>query len=153
MHTIPAVIKTRTVPLPQQSAFDLFTTRLETWWPLETHSIGAETDNPTTKVRFEARVGGRIMETRQDGQECSWADVIVWQPHHRFVLAWHPNEEPIAASILEVTFTSVEDGTELRLEHRAWEEFGEQGETIREGYETGWDLVLGRLSDLAAITT
>jgi len=152
MPPIPAVIKTRTVPLPQRAAYDLFTQRLDTWWPLESHSIGADTDNPTTKVHFEPRVGGRVVETRQDGQECSWADVIAWQPHHRFVVAWHPNEQPVAASILEVTFTSVDAGTELRLEHRAWEEFGDEGQNLRDGYENGWEPVLERFTDRAEST-
>jgi hypothetical protein len=70
--------------------------------------------------------------------------VIAWDPPHRFVLAWHPNPEPIAATIVDVRFTALPDGgTQLDLEHRAWEELGDEaGPAARAGYLTGWDGVL-----------
>ena len=56
-NPIEPVRKTRVVPLDPDEAFDLFTTRMGTWWPLLTHSI-AETQ--ATGVRFEQRIGGRV---------------------------------------------------------------------------------------------
>ncbi len=141
---LPSVIKTRTVPLSVEQAFSLFTEKLDTWWPLDGFSIGADVDgSPPVSVRFEGNVGGRVVEIGSDGQERSWADVIAWQPPNRLVLAWHPTLEPVAASILEVRFTDVGDGTEVHLEHRSWEEFGSDGPQVRSRYEPGWDVVLG----------
>jgi uncharacterized protein YndB with AHSA1/START domain len=141
--SIPPVKKTCTVPLPAAAAFDLFTTRIRDWWPVGTHSISAD-EAAVASVRFEGRVGGRVVEVTTDGREYSWADVLAWDPPSRFVLSWHPATEPLAASRLEVTFRPVDGGTEVLLEHSAWEEFGEQGDALRKDYDTGWDLVLGR---------
>ena len=71
--TVEPIVKTRWVPLPTEEAFALFTQRMYTWWPVSTHSIGAnETDVTTLAIRFEGRVGGRVMEILSDGRECSW---------------------------------------------------------------------------------
>jgi DNA-binding transcriptional ArsR family regulator/uncharacterized protein YndB with AHSA1/START domain len=140
---IPPVIKTRQIPIPVEDAFRLFTEGLDTWWPLHRFSVGVDVDGtPPTSVRFEERVGGRVVEVGSDGTEYTWAEVIGWQPPHRFVLAWHPAAQPKAASILEVRFSAAEGGSELYLEHRAWEEFGDDAIELRDGYEPGWDTAL-----------
>lgn len=138
--SIPPVRKRRVVPLPVEQAFELFTGGLATWWPLATHSI-AEDD--AVDVRFESRVGGRVVEIARDGSECNWADVIAWDPPHRVGLAWHPNPEPAAATIVDVRFTAVDGGTQVDLEHRAFEELGDDdGPAARAGYEEGWGPVI-----------
>lgn len=138
---IEPVRKTRTVPLDPAEAFDLFTTRMGTWWPLTTHSIG---EHHATGVRFEAHVGGRVVEATEDGTEHCWGDVIAWDPPHRFVVAWHPSIDPEVATILEVRFGPAPGGgTRVELEHRGWEEYGAEGGTAaRAGYQSGWELVL-----------
>lgn len=140
-HPIEPVRKTRTIPLDPAEAFDLFTTRMGTWWPLAAFSIA---ERHATGVRFEPRVGGRVMELTEDGTEYSWADVIAWDPPHRFVLAWHPSVDPEVATILEVRFgLAPGGGTQVDLEHRCWEEFGDElGNEVRAGYQSGWDVVL-----------
>lgn len=144
---IEPVTKTRPVPLAPDAAFELFTRRISEWWPLATHSISEDT---TATVRFEGRVGGRVVEVTPDGAECSWADVLAWDPPHRFVLAWHPNPEPEAASILEVRFQPDGDGALVTLVHRGWEEFGaDQGAELRGGYDQGWELVLAPFEEAA----
>ena len=143
---IPPVIKTRVVPIPIDQAFELFTRRIGEWWPVATHSIlGTE----VADVRFEERVGGRVVELANDATEHPWAEVLAWDPPHRFVLSWHPNPEPVAASILEVRFAPASGGTEVSLEHRGWEEFGDTGEVIREEYQSGWDVVLRPFEEVA----
>lgn len=142
---IAPVIKTRDIPLPMDEAFRLFTERIDTWWPLSTHSIGAGEDaaDPVA-IRFEGRIGGGVIEVLSDGREYSWGEVIAWNPPERFVITWHPNLDPTAASILEVRFTPLGDSAStLYLEHRGWEEFGDRGLELREQYEPGWDFVLG----------
>lgn len=136
---ISPIVKTRVVPIEPAAAFHLFTERMGEWWPTLTHSIE---EAEVVGVRFEGRVGGRVVELVADGTESAWADVLAWDPPHRVVLSWHPNKEPRAASTIEVTLTAVDGGTELRLEHRGWEEFGESGHELRENYETGWEPVL-----------
>ena len=137
---IRPVRKRRVVPVPAERAFALFTDGLATWWPLITHSIAEE---DAVDVRFEPRVGGRVIEVARDGSECNWADVIAWDPPHRVALAWHPNPEPIAATVVDVRFTPVDGGTQVDLEHRAFEELGVDGRpAARAGYDQGWEPVL-----------
>lgn len=137
---IEPVIKRRTLEIDPEAAFDLFTQRIQTWWPLASHSIHGK---DVIEIRFERRVGGQVVEVTADGTEVSWADVMAWDPPNRFVLSWHPNPNPIAASTLEVRFAAAGGGkTEMYLEHRGWEEFGADGPDLREDYQTGWDVVL-----------
>lgn len=140
--TIEPVRKQRRVALGRDRTFELFTESMAIWWPLETHSCGGA---DAVDVRFEGRIGGRVVEVTTDGTEHEWADVIAWDPPHRFVLAWHPSPEPIAATIVDVRFAEIDDGgTQIDLVHSAWEELGDElGRSTRAGYETGWDHVLG----------
>jgi uncharacterized protein YndB with AHSA1/START domain len=139
---IEPVVKIRQLPIPPERAFRLFTEEMGTWWPLETHSIGSEDGTPPVSINFDGRIGGRVTEVAADGTEHTWAEVIGWHPPHRLVLAWHPNLMPKAATILEVRFAPSGDGTELRLEQRGWEDFGDEGAGLRDNYESGWDIVL-----------
>ncbi|HCL28522.1 MAG TPA: hypothetical protein DIC52_08815 [Candidatus Latescibacteria bacterium] len=87
-------------------------------------------------------------ESASCGTEYNWANVLAWDPPERSVVAWHPSLTPEAASIIEVRFSSVDEGTALWLEHRGWEEFGpQQGEATRTDYDTGWDLVMTAFLD------
>jgi len=134
------VMKRRRLPVAPDSAFALFTERIADWWPVATHSIHGD---DVTEIRFEGKVGGRVVEVTGDGTIESWADVLAWDPPHRLVLSWHPNPNPVAASTLEVRFAPTpEGGTELTLEHRGWEEFGTDGAELRESYDGGWEIVL-----------
>jgi hypothetical protein len=61
--------------------------------------------------------------------------------------------QPDAATILEVRFRPATDGgTQLDLEHRGCEEFGaEQGNGVRAGYQSGWDVVLEPFEQASAM--
>jgi DNA-binding transcriptional ArsR family regulator len=154
---IAPVTKTRTVPLDPAAAFDLFTERIAQWWPVETHSISADGDGRDpgriVDIRFDGRVGGRVTEVLADGTEHAWADVLAWDPPGRFVLSWHPIRSPVAASRLEVRFTTVDGGTRIDLRHDGWEEFGDGAADRRAAYDAGWEPVLDRFVEVVARTT
>ena len=86
--TIEPVRKRRRVPLEPTRAFELFTEAMASWWPLGSHSCAGD---DAVDIRFEGRIGGPVVEIAADGTEYDWADVIAWDPPHRFALAWHPN--------------------------------------------------------------
>ena len=130
-----------------KETFRIFSEGIETWWPLQTHSVGADTFEGKVKAEtmiFEGRVGGRIYECMSDGREADWGMVLVWQPPHRVVFSWKPNLEPVPHTEVEVRFTPEGPGTRVELEHRAWERLGEAGVEKRRRYEAGWAGVLER---------
>ena len=65
-------------------------------------------------------------------------------------LAGHSVHSHDAASRVLVTFTTVDGGTLVRLEHSGWEAFGDRTPAARANYEQGWPIVLGAYADLVA---
>ena len=139
-----AIRKAATVAVPVDQAFALFTTRIGSWWPTETHAIHQEN---ATEVVFEQREGGRVYERAADGREEHWARVLAWEPPHRVVLEWKVNPNAIAPTDVEVRFTEVEGGTRVELEHRGWERLGADAREGYESYDGGWDVVLGKYAE------
>jgi uncharacterized protein YndB with AHSA1/START domain len=133
------VVKRVVVPLSVAESFELFTSGIATWWPLETHSI-AEARAAT--CRFEPGVEGRIYEVDDEGAEHTWGTVSVWEPPGRVVFSWHPGRQPATAQEVEVRFSPAREGTVVELEHRRWETLGQDAVEVRRGYDTGWDLTL-----------
>jgi uncharacterized protein YndB with AHSA1/START domain len=132
---VPSIVKTVTVPLDPDRAFDLFTKDIGSWWPLEPHSVGGAT---SLGVTFSE---SGLVETLADGTATSWGEVVEWAPPSRVVVTWHPGEEPGPGQTqVAVTFEPTSAGTVVRLEHSGWERVQP---SRRDGYDTGWDLVLG----------
>ena len=142
------VVKTVTVPLPPDAAFDLFTVRIAGWWPLHTHSVAADTYEgrlTATDLRFEPGVGGRIIESLSDGSEAEWGRVLVWEPPDRVVLSWKPNLTDGPHTRVDVSFSPGGRGTVVELVHTGWAAFGGSAAERRRGYDQGWEPVLQRL--------
>jgi hypothetical protein len=134
------------VELPLERAFELFTARIGSWWPAITHSIHKQ---DVRAIVWEARVGGRVYEIANGGEEADWATVRTWEPPTRFVLEWRVNPaEP--ATELEVRFVEEGDATRVELEHRGWEAHGAGAHDGYDSYDRGWDGVLSAYEDAAA---
>ncbi len=91
---IAPLIRTITVSCTVEDAFRVFTEGIATWWPLRNHSIAVDRGIglvAETAV-IEGCVGGRVYEVMSDGTEASWGEVLAWEPPHRLLLAWTPNE-------------------------------------------------------------
>ena len=143
---VSPVQKSITVRIPVEEAFSLFTDGIHTWWPLASHSIGEE---QAESCVLEGRQGGRFYEVLKDGSEAEWGEVLAWEPPRRFVTTWHPGRERETAQELEVVFTAEGGGTRVDLTHNGWELLGERAEEARQGYDKGWDYVLGLYIDQA----
>ena len=142
------VHKAITVACPAEQAFATFTDGITSLWPLGTHSVGQ------TRARsavFEGRVGGRLYEAWDDGTECDWGRILIWEPPRRFVMAWQITHtwgyEPDLAksSEVEVRFTPESGGsTRVDIEHRYFNRHGEGGDTMRTAVDApnGWSGLL-----------
>ncbi len=143
--TTTPITKSVEVACDQGTAFRVFTTEIGSWWPTETHAINA---GDVREVVWEEREGGKVFEIAATGERCTWATVLTWEPPHRLVIAWQVNPNRLGTEI-EVRFTPRDGGTRVDLEHRGWENIVDRDE-MRGGYETGWDVVLGRFVDTVA---
>lgn len=137
---LPPIEKIVVVKLSVDEAFRLFTEGFNTWWPLRTHSVW-EVDAETCVL--EGKKGGRIYEVNNDGRQSDWGTILVWEPPHRFVMTWHPGNDPEIATEVEVQFKAEDNETWVSLSHRNWEKRGDKAKEMRESYGPGWDFVLG----------
>lgn len=150
------VHKSVTVNAPRDRAFRVFTDQMTTWWPLANYHIGAA--NPAEAL-LEPKEGGRWFERGDDGSECDWGRVLVWDPPERVVLAWQItpdwtfDADPANQTEVEIRFIA-EDArtTRVDLEHRGLERYGDRAEEMRGIFnsEGGWS---GLLAAYAAATT
>lgn len=140
------------VDVPQERAFRVFTENVDAWWP-RNHKIGPAALKTAV---MEPQQGGRWYEIDEDGSQCEWGKVLVWDPPRRLVLAWQINGEwqfdPELITEIEVIFTP--EGprrTRVDLEHRYLERMGPLGEGMRKTFESecGWPGLLGLFKQTA----
>jgi hypothetical protein len=141
------------VKASQTKAFEVFTQKTTAWWP-KSHHIGK---SPIAAAIIEPRVNGRWYERGEDGSECEWGYVIVWNPPHSLTLAWQIDAEfrfdPKLVTEVEVKFQSVAPAlTRVELEHRLLERFGDAAERTKEriGADAGWTAILRSFAAVAA---
>ena len=83
-----AIRKTVLVDFTPEEAFELFTARIASWWPVRTHSYGGD---DVKDVVLEPGVGGRLYEVTADGEQ-DWGTVLAWEPPTRLLLDWQIGE-------------------------------------------------------------
>ncbi len=139
---IAPVRKSVVVQATPERAFEVFTARIDRWWP-KTHGIGAA---PVKESIIEPFVGGRWYARCEDGSDVVVGHVRVWQPGVQFVVTWEisadwkPDARVAFASEVDVRFVSdAAGGTRVDLEHRNFERMGDAaGETMRNAVDNGW---------------
>jgi len=141
------------VNAPIEEAFRVFTERFGDFKPPEHNLLRA----PITETVFEGRVGGHIFDRAEDGSECHWARVLVYEPPSRVVFSWDIGPtwqvEPNTDNTSEVEVRFIADGptrTRVTLEHRNLDRHGPGWEGIHDGVDGdgGWPLYLQRYADL-----
>ncbi len=132
-----------TVPSDPERAFHLFTAGMGSWWPVGDYSRAvSEFENEgvdVTRLEFQARMGGEILEHLSNGRILPWGEVIAWHPPRSVMMAWRPHSQPEPPTEVEVTFTTRGSGTRVDLEHRGWERLSEDfRQGLYEIYARGW---------------
>ncbi|MFF5076791.1 SRPBCC family protein [Actinoplanes sp. NPDC000266] len=151
----PTVQRQIVVKAPVERAFEVFTKRFGDVKPREHNLLSS----PLVETVFEARVGGNIYDRAEDGTECRWARVLVFEPPTRIVFSWDIGpqwtiESDLAnASEVEVRFIAEGPGqTRVELEHRHIDRHGPGWQSLRDGvnHDEGWPLYLKRYAALFA---
>jgi len=139
MQSSAAPVRTRTVvEAPINRAFEVFTREMKSWWPSDHHIL----DGEVAEMIFEPRLGGRIYDRGTDGQECTWARVLAYEPPDRVVFSWDISPQWVTetdldrTSEVEVRFIAeTQSRTRVELEHRGLERHG-----------GGWEGMYGAVS-------
>ena len=154
MTSTDAVVRSVSVSVPVNEAFDVFTQRLGDFKPPEHNLLGA----PIAETVVQPWVGGHIVDRAVDGSECRWARILAFDPPDRLVFSWDISprwqleSDPARASEVEVRFIADSpETTTVQLEHRHLDRHGPGWEGIRDGVDgnDGWPLYLARYADLA----
>jgi uncharacterized protein YndB with AHSA1/START domain len=134
-----------TVDVPVDRAFEVFTASFGRWWP-HANSIGS---TPLKSAIIEPRTGGRWYEIGEDGSECNWGEVLVFEPPTRLLLAWRIGADwkfdHNLHTEVDITFTALsENRTQVDLEHRKLENLGEGLAAAKGAFESdgGWSGIL-----------
>jgi uncharacterized protein YndB with AHSA1/START domain len=147
----PAPVRTEIVVRAEPArAFEVFTAGMGRWWN-RSYSIGTA---PLKEVVVEPRAGGRWYERGEDGSECGWGKVLIWEPPKRVVFAWQINtdwryDENVLTE-LEIRFAPEGKGeTRVSLEHRGLEQLGERAQLAAESFASpeGWPGLLRRYAE------
>ena len=101
---IEPVVVDVTIQRDPAKAFELFTSRIADWWPLETHSLGASEQKTPATVVMEPHAGGRIYEVSDDGIERMWGSVTDWKPGDHVAFTWHVGRAPESGTNVSVLF-------------------------------------------------
>ncbi|ADP81066.1 SRPBCC family protein [Pseudofrankia inefficax] len=147
------------VAAPVEHVFDVFTTRMNSWWD-PTHHLLAD----TTEMVVEPFVGGTITDVAADGARCSWGRVLAFEPpagsgaglfafSWDISLRWEIETDPARCSEVHVRFSPTSPTTtRVVLEHRHLDRHGEGWESMRAavGGPNGWTLGLSRFAEVGA---
>ncbi|MEO8885302.1 MAG: SRPBCC family protein [Mucilaginibacter sp.] len=129
------------VEASQQTAFEVFTKKMDLWWP-RTHHIGS-TD--MTEIVVEPHVGGRWYTKHIDGSEANVGHVLTYDPYSLFVLSWEINgdfkcDPDLATEVVTEFIVEGPKTTRIKFEHKDLHKLG-SGKVV-ESMNEGWGTIL-----------
>jgi uncharacterized protein YndB with AHSA1/START domain len=145
------------VEVSVERAFQVFTEKFDQIKPRDHNMLAV----PIAETVFERYAGGSVVDRGEDGSECRWARVLVFEPPERFVISWDISPQweietdPARTSEVEVSFRAeTPTRTRVQLEHRHLDRHGAGWESTRDGVsgEAGWPLYLQRFAETASGT-
>lgn len=138
------ITKSVVLPCSVDRAFELFSARIDEWWPPERrHLTGG-----TSVVTLEA---DRFFERDASGVELVLGAVRVWEPPHRIALDWYPGTDEAHPTEVEVLFVARGAGTDVRIIHRAGPHSVNLFPARAPRYGASWDLVAAALCRAAGV--
>lgn len=136
------VVKTLEVARAAPEAFDLFTGALTAWWPKAATRAKDAAGEKTIRIEMEPKVGGRVFETLNTGEERDWGEVLAYEPGARVVFTWQLGRPKDKSGEVEVRFEPLDASScRITLTHAHWERLGDEAEEMRNRYAGGWEFV------------
>ena len=103
------LVRTITLACPVAHAFEVFTDKIDLWWPR------GHRRNRDATLGFD---GEDLIERAPDGAEWTMGRVTAIDPPHLLSLDWYPGS-PVDPTSVEVRFAARDTGTEITVTHRA----------------------------------
>jgi len=125
--------------------FSAYVEKINDWWPRQGKSnryTWAPEGVEPKDILFEAKVGGRYYERFADGSEFVIGKITEYEPPSKLSYTWQGRDWP-GDSLIEVRFEPSGEGTLLSLTHSGFEIFGEEADSMAEGYSMGTEEILG----------
>ncbi len=145
--TIAPISRTVFVNASPEKAFRRFTEHMIDWWP----AFATISKTPRSQIVLEPHVEGRWFERDDEGTETQWGRVLAWDPPARLLLTWQIDAtwsfDPTFETELELTFVAKDGGTEVTLEHRNLERYGESAAKQREMLDGGWPTIITNFAE------
>ncbi|MES2110802.1 MAG: SRPBCC family protein [Bacteroidota bacterium] len=130
------------VSASQETAFIVFTERMDAWWP-KTHHVGK---CPMVESVLEPKQGGRWFSRHEDKSEQEVGHILCWDPYAKLVLAWQIDGnfkyDPELISEVEVSF--IAEGpkqTRVILEQRDLDKL-RGGAKVIDSMDEGWGMII-----------
>jgi uncharacterized protein YndB with AHSA1/START domain len=130
------VRKSLRVDCAVEHAFDVFTSRIDLWWPLSHRRVQGSV------MLLEAKVGGLFAERTPSGEELRMGEVIRCEPPHAISYTWYPGaiEKP---TTVDVRFIDNGDHTVVEVTHsEGGSGMGEQWPQRAQLFARNWGFVL-----------
>jgi uncharacterized protein YndB with AHSA1/START domain len=148
---LPSIKKEFVVEASQEVAFNVFTQKIDSWWP-RTHHIGK---TPMTEQVLEPGEGGRWYSRHEDGSEANVGKVLKWNPYEQLMLAWQINGdfEFNPELITEVEINFIPEGpktTRVKFEHRDLDLL-RGGSKVIDDMDNGWGYILNLYKERAEL--
>jgi uncharacterized protein YndB with AHSA1/START domain len=147
--TISNIKKEFIVEASQETAFNVFTKKMNIWWP-KTHHVGS---SPMTELMLEPGINGRWYTKHEDGDEVSIGHVLAWDPFGLLVLNWQIDGnfkcDPEITTEVEVKF--IAEGpktTRIKFEHKNLERLA-GGTKVIDSMDEGWGMMLNLYKNIA----
>lgn len=136
-----SIDKELTVEASQETAFKVFTEKMDCWWP-RTHHTGK---TPMTELVLEPGVNGRWYSRHEDGSEADVGHVLTWNPYELLVLNWQLGgnflHNPDLVTEVEVQFIPAGPSTtKIKFTHKNLDRLGD-GKTV-ESMDRGWGYIM-----------
>ena len=140
--TLTTIKKEVLVKASQQTAFNVFTQKMDAWWP-RTHHVGS---TPMVESVLEQKPGGRWYSRHEDGSEVNVGYISTWDPFGQVVLIWQIDGnfkcDPELVTEVEVNF--IPEGpasTRVTLEHRDLQKLAGGAKNV-EAMDDGWGMIM-----------